>query len=126
MKKGSAIKYLLLLLTAFGLYWFSNQSSRPDQEISFDRSLTPLIYTKHARCRMDCRHIDEAEIQEILRNGKINYQKSEPDSKPDPKFALEGITRDRQSVRIIFAPSKRGMVVVTCIDLDEEWTCHCN
>jgi len=126
MKKGFSIKYLVLLLTAFGLYWFFNQRIHREQEISFDRSLTPLIYTKHARCRMDCRHIDEMEVKDILQNGKINYQKSDPDSKPDPKFALEGITRDHQSVRIIFAPSKRGMVVITCIDLDDEWTCHCN
>ena len=70
-----------------------------------------LIYTKHARCRMGCRHIDEAEVQEILQEGRINYRKSEPAGRPDPKYALEGTTRDGQQVRIVFAPAKRGMVV---------------
>ncbi|WP_207513831.1 DUF4258 domain-containing protein [Longitalea luteola] len=84
-----------------------------------------LIYTKHARCRMNCRHIDEAEVQEILQEGRINYRKSEPAGRPDPKFALEGTTRDGQDVRIIFAPSKRGMVVITVIDLETDWSCNC-
>src|SRR6185503_13826921 len=84
-----------------------------------------LIYTKHARCRMGCRHIDETEVQEILQQGRINYRKSEPAGRPDPKYALEGTTHDGQQVRIVFAPAKRGMVVITVIDLDTEWDCHC-
>ncbi len=84
-----------------------------------------LIYTKHARCRMNCRHIDESEVTEILEKGRINYRKSEPAGRPDPKYALEGTTHDGQQVRIIFAPAKRGMVVITVIDLGSEWTCDC-
>jgi hypothetical protein len=90
-----------------------------------DRHPGKLIYTKHARCRMDCRHIDEAEVEEILAEGRINYRKSEPAGRPDPKYALEGTTRDGQEVRIIFAPAKRGMVVITVIDLDTDWSCNC-
>src|SRR5688500_12159926 len=90
-----------------------------------DRHPDRLIYTKRARCRMDCRHIDEAEVQEILQEGRINYRKSEPAGRPDPKYALEGTTRDGQQVRIVFAPAKRGMVVITVIDLGTEWSCDC-
>ena len=74
---------------------------------------------------MDCRHIEQSEVEDILKNGKINMGKSEPNDKPDPKYALEGSTKDGQAVRIIFAPSKRGMVVITVIDLGKEWTCDC-
>lgn len=90
-----------------------------------DRHPNQLIYTKHARCRMGCRHIDEAEVEEILAEGRINYRKSEPAGRPDPKYALEGTTRDGQQVRIVFAPAKRGMVVITVIDLDTDWSCNC-
>lgn len=100
-----------------------NGSAASDEVI--DRHPGKLIYTKHARCRMDCRHIDEAEVEEILANGRINYRKSEPAGRPDPKYALEGNTRDGQQVRIIFAPAKRGMVVITVIDLDTDWSCNC-
>lgn len=98
---------------------------RVENDDVIDRHPGQLIYTKHARCRMDCRHIDESEVQEILQKGRINYRKSEPAGRPDPKYALEGTTHDGQSVRIVFAPAKRGMVVITVIDLDTEWTCNC-
>lgn len=91
----------------------------------FDRKAKRLIFTKHARCRMDCRHIDEQEVREILEKGRVNLRKSEPTGRPDPKYALEGSTRDGQQVRIVFAPASRGMVVITVIDLDREWACHC-
>ena len=75
---------------------------------------------------MDCRHIDESEVREILQKGTINYAKSQLNDKPDPKYAVEGSTHDGQQVRIIFAPSGRGMVVITVIDLEKEWLCACN
>lgn len=75
---------------------------------------------------MDCRHIDETEVKEILQKGTINYSKSQLNAKPDPKYALEGQTHDGQQVRIIFAPSNKGMVVITVIDLKEEWQCACH
>ncbi|HRO45229.1 DUF4258 domain-containing protein [Agriterribacter sp.] len=131
MKKGRFARYLIALLVCCGLFWlyYSNnitQQQPVEKNGGFNRALTPLIYTRHARCRMDCRHIDEGEIAGILQKGKINYSKSDLHAKPDPKYALEGITRDNQQVRVIFAPSKRGMVVITCIDMNEEWQCNCN
>jgi len=94
-------------------------------DVKIDRNPDHLIYTKHARCRMGCRHIDESEVQEILKNGTINYGKSEPAARPDPKYAFEGTTHDNQKVRIVFAPSQRGTVVITVIDLGTEWSCDC-
>jgi hypothetical protein len=100
-------------------------SDGPGREGGFDRRVGKLIFTKHARCRMACRHIDETEVQEILEQGTINERKSDPAARPDPKYALEGRTHDGQQVRIIFAPSDRGMVVITVIDLDRDWSCDC-
>lgn len=100
-------------------------SDEPGRDAGFDRRVGKLIFTKHARCRMGCRHIDESEVQEILETGTINDRKSEPAARPDPKYALEGKTHDGQQVRIIFAPSDRGMVVITVIDLDTNWSCDC-
>lgn len=101
-------------------------SDEPTRIPGFDRNRPgQLIFTKHARCRMGCRHIDADEVREILQNGRINERKSEPAARPDPKYALEGRTRDGQEVRIIFAPSDRGMVVITVIDLDTDWPCDC-
>lgn len=95
--------------------------------LSFDRNNSHLILTKHARCRMECRHITQDEISEILHDGNINSNKSEPNNSRGPKYALEGFTHEHQHLRVIFAPERNSMVVVTCIDLDHEWECpSCN
>ncbi len=135
MKKyRSYIAALLVLIAGAGLLLNKEKASNGHDdpginitisEPDFDRTLRPLIFTKHAKCRMACRHIDDSEIEDILVNGNINYDKTDIHSKPDPKYALEGKTRDNQQVRVIFAPSKKGMVVITCIDLDMEWSCNC-
>ncbi len=91
-----------------------------------NRKESHLVYTRHARCRMECRHITETEVKEILEKGQIDYRKSEPYAHPDPKYALEGYTKEGQHLRIIFAPSPRGLVVITCIELGVEWQCDCN
>lgn len=96
-----------------------------DERGGLNRNARSLIYSKHARCRMDCRRISEAEVMEILKEGRINYQKSDMRAQPDAKYAVEGLTQDGQQVRIIFANSARGIVVVTVIDLEKEWKCNC-
>jgi hypothetical protein len=92
-----------------------------------NRNPTHVSYSKHARCRMDCRRISESEVLFILKNGKINYRKSELDGTDcQNKYAVEGITNDKQKVRIIFASCREEVTVVTVIDLGTEWPCNCN
>lgn len=91
----------------------------------FNRNIHKIIYSKHARCRMQCRHIDESEVKEILQSGTLNAGKIEQD-KRGKTFPLEGVTHDKQHVRIVFAPHQDEVVVVTVIDLDKEWQCDCN
>ena len=74
---------------------------------------------------MGCRYISETEVLDILHKGVVNFQKSELRGSPDPKYAVEGKTDDGQEVRIVFAQSPRGVVVVTVIDLGKEWQCDC-
>ncbi len=98
-----------------------NQKSNP--EIFRDPS-AEYYFTKHARCRMKCRHITQEEVKEIVQKAEINYKKSELDAAQGPKYALEGVTsRDRQRVRIIVAPKQRHLTIVTVIDLGEDWEC---
>jgi hypothetical protein len=85
-----------------------------------------LIYTRHARCRMDCRHISEADIREVLREGHVNAAKSQQNQSPCPTFAIE---EDRHSdgvrLRVVFARCENETKVVTCIDRDHEYQCDC-
>jgi Domain of unknown function (DUF4258) len=82
------------------------------------------FFTKHARCRMKCRSITQEEVKEIVRKAEVNYNKSELDAAQGPKYALEGYTsRDKQHVRIIVAPKRKHLTIVTVIDLDYDWEC---
>ena len=85
-----------------------------------------LIYTKHARCRMGCRYISESEVKDMLKSGHINYRKSSLDSQPCPTYAVEGVTKDEQEVRIVFANCDDIAKVITTIDLGNKYECHCN
>ena len=97
---------------------------KPDEADGFNRNTDKLTFSKHAKCRMDCRKIDESEVKEILKNGKINYKKIQLD-KRGKTYPVEGFTQDKQHVRIVFAPKDDGLVVVTVIDLGTEWKCDC-
>jgi len=101
-----------------------------DRDKGFDRRISYLEYSNHAKCRMQCRRISRAEVAEIMQDGKINYNKSDLQSRSPsgarcPQYALEGVTADEQEVRIVFAQCNEKTVVVTVIDLNTEWTCSC-
>jgi hypothetical protein len=82
------------------------------------------FFTKHARCRMDCRKITQKEVKEIVRQADVNYNKSDLQSAQGSRYAVEGYTsRDRQHVRVIVAPKQRHLSIVTVIDLDKDWPC---
>ena len=96
-----------------------------DRDRGFDRRISYLEYSNHAKCRMQCRKISQAEVEEIMGDGKINYNKSDIQNTRCPRYAVEGITRDNQKVRIVFAQCNDKTTVVTVIDLDTEWSCDC-
>lgn len=96
-----------------------------NRERGFDRRTGYLEYSNHAKCRMDCRKISQSEVEEIMREGKINYRKSELKNSRCPTYALEGETSDTQDVRIVFAQCNDKTVVVTVIDLETDFECHC-
>jgi len=39
---------------------------------------------------------------------------------------VEDYTDERQHLRIIVARSGEKLIIITCIELDVEWQCHCN
>lgn len=140
MKK--ALPLILLAVLAVGLFFIkrcrhgspslskdkpaSSTTTDVNRDRGFDRRVSYLQYSNHARCRMDCRHITEGEVQETMRDGTINYRKSDVKNSRCPRYALEDQTKDGQHVRIVFAQCDNYTEVVTVIDLDTEWTCDCS
>ncbi|HSN10141.1 MAG TPA: DUF4258 domain-containing protein [Hanamia sp.] len=125
MKRRSNFYFLVIFIVVFLIIksaaWF-NHSNRETRSF---RNTNHLILTRHVKCRMDCRHITEDEIKEILKEGSVNYAKSGIGSKGDSTFALEGYSHENQHIRVVVAPESDGLVVITCIDLGHEWPCNC-
>ena len=101
------------------------RSGEANRDRGFDRRISYLQYSIHAKCRMTCRHITQEEVEETMRDGKINYNKSDLQNARCPRYAVEDVTKDNQRVRIVFAQCNNYTEVVTVIDLDTEWTCDC-
>lgn len=100
-------------------------SNKTDRVKGFDRRTALLEYSNHAKCRMQCRHISQAEVEEIMRDGKINYSKSDLQNARCPRYAVDGMTDDDQRVRIVYAQCNQSTTVVTVIDMETDFTCHC-
>ena len=115
LKKAAPYVFLIILLVVTLLIVKlrgdngvrNDKASRKDRtakingDRGFDRRTSMLEYTRHARCRMDCRSITQAEVQDIMKNGRINYRKSNVKANPCPVYALEGYTDDNQHVRVV-------------------------
>lgn len=131
--KNKSYPFLILIAAVLLFFWVKkNQRGKQPGRITVDAVKNDyfalrsgnktIVYSRHAKCRMDCRHIDESEVKEILADGKINYNKEETTEK-GITYPLEGTTHDGQHVRIVFAPKEKEIVVVTAIDLDKDWPC---
>ena len=135
------IPYLIIIVLAIVLFFIRKNKqgdttktktttgkkdpSAVNRNRGFDRRVSYIEYTEHAKCRMQCRKISQAEVEEIMKEGKINYAKSDVNDRPCPTYALEGITKDNQRVCIIFAQCDYKTKVITSIDLNTDWECHC-
>ena len=120
-KANFTLFVVLILLAIFVIRrWQEPQRGEP-----FDRSPDKLSYTIHALCRMDCRKISETDVNEIIRKGIINYNKSNRNGTPCPTFALQGTTSDGESIRVVFAQCNTETKVVTCYNLKQDFDCDC-
>ncbi len=128
------ILVIVLLAVLFGIKQFTATDSQKDKAKleantkGLNRNPSKIEYSRHARCRMECRHINPKEVEQILKEGTINYRKSEIGKLPDckRKYAVEGVTYEGQKVRIIFAPCGSEVTVVTVIDIAKDWPCQCD
>ncbi len=92
------------------------------EELAFQK----MEYTDHALCRMKCRNITEAEIKQVLKSGKVNYDKSHVHDKPYPSYTIEGPTGDGKTLRLVIADVDTISRLVTTIDLKMETdSCDC-
>lgn len=134
-KGGAGVLIVLVLLGLLVLAIKTCRNSMPvtappmEANAPADWRSHPVVYTKHARCRMECRQISEEEVLEILAHGTINEQKSKEEAGEATgrcdSYALEGRTSDGQQVRIVFGACPKITKVITAIDLEKDYNCNC-
>ena len=124
MKNRSIVVSIFLLIAIF-LIFLIRHCNEPMPKEAFDRRPTSLIFTKHALCRMDCRHISKEEVKEIMEKGIINFNKSDKQDRPCHTYALQGRTTGGEYIRVIFAQCPTETKVVTCYNLEEDFECYC-
>jgi hypothetical protein len=103
----------------------NTKAATTKQGRGLDRTLSHIEFTAHAKCRMGCRHISQKDIEEILRDGEIDYTKSEINANPCPVYAVQGYTHDREHLKVIFGQCDSKTKVITCYNLDQDFECHC-
>lgn len=113
---------VIVIIVYAALRWYVLESRKRE---AFERHPERLIYTHHALCRMDCRHISKEDVNEIMQNGIIFLNKSDLNDKPCPTFALQGFTKDNEDIRVIFAQCNDETKVITCYNLHKDFECHC-
>lgn len=111
-----------LLILAVGALF--QESSSSESTFSKEKA-TQLTYTRHAKCRMDCRFLDKDEVIDVIVNGKINHKKSSPKARPCPVVVKEKRTADRQMARVVYGRCPGKLKVITVIDLDTDHACQC-
>ena len=124
INKVFLVAVIVIFLIIKGISWFRDPGS--DIESRHFTNSANLILTKHAVCRMNCREITLEEIKEIIAQGSVNKAKSGIGSKGDSTFALEGVSEEKQHIRVVVAQEEEALVIITCIDLDKDWPCNCD
>jgi hypothetical protein len=124
MKSRNVLLTLFLLLVVIA-FFIARTRQEPRSKELFNRSPRHLEYTRHALCRMDCRQISKEDIETIMQKGVINLSRSNRNDKPCPSFALQGRTPDGESLRVVFAQCNHETKVVTCYNLEKEFSCDC-
>lgn len=123
-KKLVPVIIAALLVILYVLQLFGDKTTTHVDTFS---NYSQLILTKHAKCRMDCRNINEREIKEIIGKGNLNRSKSGFNKQHgDSTYAFEGYSYEKQHIRVVVSPKENQLVVITVIDLDKKWQCDCN
>ena len=124
MKPRNLIAVLFLLLLVFG-YFLLKRWQEPAAREALNRHPAHFYFTRHARCRMACRHISEEDIRDIVDHGVLNLAKSETRGRPCPTLAVQGETDEGESIRVILAQCPDETRIITCYNLRREFACQC-
>mgnify|MGYP002378507983 CR=1 FL=1 len=100
-----------------------NKKENPSEPVELRYKGKKMRVTKHAKCRMGCRYINEKEIMDVLAQERINHNKTRDDGEC-PSYAYEGKSNGK-NLRIVVADCADEPRLVTVIELDVKHDCYC-
>lgn len=124
MKPRNVVYSLLFILILFGVA-IIKRWQEPRRGELFNRSTERVVYTKFALCRMNCQYIIKNDVEDIMKAGIINLNKSDRRYKPCPTYALQGRTKRGSYLRIVFAQCDVITNIISCVDVEKSFTCNC-
>lgn len=124
MKRRMVTVPLFLLLLVF-LVFLIRRWNEPKRKEAFDRDSPLLVYSGYALCRMQCFQVSKEEVNEIMKKGVINFNRSNRRAFPCPTFVLQGRTSAGQSIQVIFEQCREATKVINCYHLRKDAACDC-
>jgi hypothetical protein len=83
-------------------------------------------YTTLAECTLKCRNISQAELQEFMKKGKVNYDESHVHEKPFATYAVETTSNKGKLLRILIEDADTVTKITSVLDLSLATdTCSC-
>jgi hypothetical protein len=85
-----------------------------------------ISFSKEGICWIECIKISTDDIKLALKNGDVNYSKSEVHARPYPTYAVDGYTKTGQHLRILIANLADTSRITKILNLSSaNESCHC-
>jgi hypothetical protein len=113
--------YLLLLRGVNRTYWL------PNNRVKEQVNRSTFKYSEHVKCILHCKGISQEEVQDVLKNGDVNFSESDTHGVPCPSYAIEGTSHDKK-LRVLVTVFERDSTaeITTAINLEAgKDTCRC-
>lgn len=124
MKDKNVIFSLCLVLTVFAIL-VSRIQHEPKKSEIFNRHPKNIFYTNKALCSMKCFHVDNKEIELIMKKGIINYRGSEINYKPCPELLLQGVISGNRTLQVLFIQCNDSTTILNCEVKRSSFHCPC-
>jgi hypothetical protein len=92
------------------------------QELNFQK----VEYSEHGTCMLQCRNITPAELHELMKTAKVNYDESDVHAKPFATYAIETTTTEGKQLRVFVTDIDTVTQITSILDLSLiKDTCKC-
>ena len=98
----------------------------PGSRVMEDLNRFDLNYTSASDCFLDCNEISKEDIQVLLGNGEVNFDKSKTKGEDHPSYAIDGQAADGRSLRVFFYRLDSTYEVTGGFVLEQARDCACD